>query len=123
MQHRTPTPPYSATPIPRSSYAAEPAVAWWSNSDLITRSATAFAIAIGVLALVGWLVDVPELRALGPADRASMNPMTAAGFIALGSALWLVSHEELKRSRQIVQALATLVLVVGAARLYAIASG
>jgi len=123
MQHRTPTPSYSATPILRSSSAVEPVVAWWSSSDFIAGSAVAFAIAIGVLSLVGWLVDVPELRALGPADRASMNPMTAAGFILLGSAMWLVSHEELKRSRQVAQALAVLVMVVGAARLYAIGIG
>jgi hypothetical protein len=63
------------------------------------------------------MVDVPELRALGPADRASMNPMTAACFIALGSGLWLVSHEEVHRAGNR-RALGALVLVVGGAPLW-----
>ena len=68
MQHVTPTP---IDPVPRA--AERPPVAWWSNPDIIARGAVTFALVIGVLALVGWMVDVPELRALGPADRASMN--------------------------------------------------
>jgi diguanylate cyclase (GGDEF)-like protein/PAS domain S-box-containing protein len=102
---------------------AEPQVAWWSTAGSIAQVAVAIAIGIGVLSLVGWMVGVPELRALGPADRASMNPMTSACFLALGSALWLVAREEVVRGRQIARALAVLVFVVGAARLYGMMTG
>lgn len=110
-------------PVPRAVAADTFGVAWWSNPGVIARGAIAFAIAIGVLTLVGWLVGVPELRALGPADRAAINPTSAACFIALGSALWLLAREEVRRSREIARALALLVFVVGMARLYGLVSG
>jgi diguanylate cyclase (GGDEF)-like protein/PAS domain S-box-containing protein len=80
-------------------------------------------IAIGVLSLFGWMTGVPELRALGSADRAALNPMTAACFIALPAALWLQSIMEFRRGREIARAVAVLVIVIGAARLYGIATG
>lgn len=92
-------------------------VAWWSNPDLIARGAIGFAIVIGVLSLVGWLVGVPELRALGPADRAAMNPMTAVCLVALGSGMWLVAQDDVRHGREIARVLAILVIVVGLARL------
>jgi len=119
MEHQTPTP---TDPNPRLAIAEGPTVTWWSNADVIARFAITFAIVIGVLALVGWLTGVPELRALGPPDRASMNPMTAACFIALGSALWLLTREEWRRGREIARALALLVMVMGLARLYGMSS-
>jgi diguanylate cyclase (GGDEF)-like protein/PAS domain S-box-containing protein len=90
---------------------------------VIARVAIALAIVIGVLSLVGWMVGVPELRALGPSDRAAMNPMTSACLVALGSGLWLIAHEEVIRGRQIARAFGFLVLVVGAARLYGMMTG
>ena len=96
---------------------------WWSNPDVIARVAITFAIVIGVLSLVGWMVGVPELRALGPSDRASMNPMTAACLVAVGCGLWLLAHDEVYRGRQIARALGFLVMVVGAARLYGMMTG
>jgi diguanylate cyclase (GGDEF)-like protein/PAS domain S-box-containing protein len=111
----TPTP---TDPYPRPALVQAPVITWWSNPDVIARVAIAFAIVIGVLSLVGWMVGVPELRALGPSGRAAMNPMTAACLVALGSGLWLVAHDEVFRGRQIARALGFLVLVVGAARLY-----
>ncbi len=114
----TPTDPYLLTPV-----ADEPRVAWWSNPDIVARGAITIALVIGVLTLVGWLVDVPELRALGPADRAAMNPMTAACLIALGSAMWFMAHDEIRRGSEVARALAGLVLVIGLTRLYALATG
>jgi len=110
-------------PYPRPGFIAEPTITWWSNPEVIARVAIAFAIVIGVLSLVGWMVGVPELRALGPSDRASMNPMTAACFVALGSGFWLIAHDEVVRGRQIARALGFLVMVVGAARLYGMMTG
>ena len=120
MQHLTPTP---TDPTPRPAAVEAATVAWWSNPDIIARGAITIAIVIGVMSLVGWLVGVPELRALGPGNHASLNPMTAACFIALGSGMWLVSHQEVRRSREIARALGILVLVVGAARLYGLTTG
>lgn len=114
----TPTDPYLPTLV-----ADEPRVAWWSNPDIVARGAIAIALVIGVLTLVGWLVDVPELRALGPADRAAMNPMTAACLVALGSAMWFMAHDEIRRGPEVAGALAALVLVIGATRLYGLATG
>lgn len=120
MRHLTPTP---TTSHPRPSVADDVQVAWWSNANVIARFAIAFGIVIGGLSLVGWLVGVPELRALGPADRAAMNPTAAACFIALGCSMWLVVQAEFQRSREIAKALAVLVLLIGLARLYSIATG
>jgi diguanylate cyclase (GGDEF)-like protein/PAS domain S-box-containing protein len=125
MHTRSETP---VTPVLPRWRAPEPAPAadegsWWSNPGIIARGAIGFAIVIGVLSLLGWIVGVPELRALGPADRAAMNPMTSACFIALSCAMWLVTRDEHRRSKEIARALALLVLVVGVARVYALATG
>jgi diguanylate cyclase (GGDEF)-like protein/PAS domain S-box-containing protein len=126
MHEQTPTSTVS-TPTPsfttRIPHPGEPDVSWWSNPAVIARGAIAFALVIGVMSLVGWMVGVPELRALGPADRAAMNPMAAACFVALGSGYWLLAHDEVIRGRQIARALGLLVFVVGAARLYGIMTG
>jgi diguanylate cyclase (GGDEF)-like protein/PAS domain S-box-containing protein len=119
MHHLTPSP---TDQTPRAAVAQGTTVAWWSDPATIARAAAAFAIVIGGLTLVGWLVGVPELRALGPADRAAMNPTTAACLVALGSAIWFVAHDEIRRGPEVARALAFLVLVIGAARLYGLLS-
>jgi diguanylate cyclase (GGDEF)-like protein/PAS domain S-box-containing protein len=120
MQELTPTP---TDAYPRAPGAGNPAGAWWSDPAIISRTLMALAVVIGVLSLVGWLAGVPQLRALGSPDRASMNPMTAACFVALGSAMWLMATDEVRRGREIAGVLAVLVLVVGVGRLYAIMTG
>ena len=120
MQQLTPTP---SDAFPPPTFAEKPEVSWWSNPDRIARVAITVPITIGALSLVGWLADVPELRALGPANRAAMNPMTAACFVALGSAMWLMLHNETRRGREIGRALAAAVMVVGAVRLYGVTTG
>jgi diguanylate cyclase (GGDEF)-like protein/PAS domain S-box-containing protein len=52
-----------------------------------------------------------------------MNPMTAACFIALGSAMWLLAHNEHRHGREIARVLAFLVFVVGLSRVWGIATG
>lgn len=117
-----PTPTVTA-PRPRAVLTSEELVTWWSNANYIARFAIGLGIVIGGLSLVGWLAGVAELRALGPADRAAMNPMTAACFIALGCSMWLVVRAEWRHSREIARVLAGLVLLVGASRLYTIVTG
>jgi diguanylate cyclase (GGDEF)-like protein/PAS domain S-box-containing protein len=120
MPHATSTP---TEPRPRTARSVEAPVGWWSNANYLARFAIGFGIVIGGFSLVGWLVGVPELRALGPANRAAMNPMTAACFIALGCSMWLVVQAEWRHSREIASGLAGLVLAVGAFRLYGILAG
>lgn len=90
----------------------------WANPKLISRTAAAVAVVIGVLVIIGWIADVPQLRALGPGNHAGLNPMTALTFVALGSAMWLLSRQEHERGREIARVLALFVVVVGVARLY-----
>lgn len=120
MQPRANTPALAPDPVVP---AAEAPVAWWSSPGVIARGAIAIVLAIGLLSLVGWVAGVPELRALGPADRASLNPMTSACFVALGSAMWLMARREYLHSHELARGLAAIVLVVGLTRLYGLATG
>jgi diguanylate cyclase (GGDEF)-like protein/PAS domain S-box-containing protein len=104
--------------------AASPqATSPWTNPLLISRSVAGLSVMIGVLVLIGWVTGVAELRTLGPARHASLNPMTALCFMALGSAMWLLSRNEHARGREIARGLALLVTVVGVARLYGLLFG
>jgi len=120
MQELTPTP---TDAYPRTTVGGKPSGAWWTDPAIIARALMAIAVVIGVLSLVGWLASVPQLRALGSADRAAMNPTTAACFVALGSAMWLITTDEIRRGREIASVLAVLVLVMGAWRLFVLMTG
>ena len=120
MQYLNPTP---TDPRPHPAFRDRSRYAWWADPALIARGAMVLTIAIGFVSLVGWMAGVPELRALGSSDRAAMNPMTAACLIALASALWLQSVHEFRRGREIARALAVLVLVISAVRLYGVETG
>ncbi len=54
----------------------------------VTEIAALIAAAIGALALVGWLLDVPFLTHLAP-SAPPMEPDTALAVILLGGSLWL----------------------------------
>ena len=120
MHDHTPTP---TNPSPRAARAGVAAGPWWSAPEAIARGAVAIAVVLGVLSLVGWLVEVPELRALGSASRAAMNPTTAACFVALGSAMWIVANNEFRRGRDIAGILTVLVLTIGLAQWYSLSTG
>lgn len=102
---------------------AADATSAWTNPILISRTSAGVAVLIGVLALVGWTVGVPELRALGPARLAATNPMTAVCFAALGSAMWMLTRPAQRRSREVALVLALLVTAVGVAGLYGLLFG
>lgn len=120
MHDHTPTPTYPSPREPRAGFGAGP---WWSTPEAIARGAVAIAVVLGVLSLVGWLVEVPELRALGSASRAAMNPTTAACFVALGSAMWIVANNEFRHGRDIAGVLTIVVLTIGAAQWYSLSTG
>ena len=114
---------YFTDDVPLLDLGERPTEAQWSNPRLISRAAAAVAVMFGVLVLIGWLWNVPELRSLGPGTNAAVNPMSAFCFVALGSAMWLLSINEHVRGREIARALALLVVVIGVARLYGILFG
>jgi diguanylate cyclase (GGDEF)-like protein/PAS domain S-box-containing protein len=94
-----------------------------SHPYLLSRAGGGIGVVIGMLVLIGWAANVGELRALGPATHAAMNPMTGVCLVALGSAMWLLSINEHPRGKQIARALGLFVLVVGVARMYGLLFG
>ena len=73
--------------------------------------ASAIAIGAGALVLIGWWQNVEEFKSIVP-GLIAMNPVTAIGFILLGTSLAL-----LPRSRRASALLAWLVALIGAAKL------
>lgn len=95
----------------------------WLTHSAIARLSAGLAILFGVLVLIGWSLDVPELRILGPASWAAVNPMTALCAAAVGAVLWMVARDEHWRAPHVAYGLAIAVAVVGVARLYSLATG
>jgi diguanylate cyclase (GGDEF)-like protein/PAS domain S-box-containing protein len=105
---------------PAGPSALPTAPAWWTHA-VIARVAAGVAIVIGVLVLVGWTLDVAQLRMLGPAGSASVNPVTAACIGAIGAVMWMLARDEDWKTPA--YGLAIVVSVIGVARLYGIATG
>jgi PAS domain S-box-containing protein len=81
------------------------------------RTAAAVIAAIALLDLVGWLANVAVLRdwGLGPS---SMNPLTAAAFLLVAGALWLLIEATSRaRRRHATRACAVGIAAVGITRL------
>jgi len=93
----------------------------WLTHAAIARFTAGLAIIIGVLVLIGWVLHVPELRALGPREWASVNPMTALCTAAIGVVLWALAREERWLTPPVAHGLAFLVTAVGVAHLYGLA--
>ena len=103
-----------------SHATSRPGDAAGANASRVCAAAAAL---IGVLVLVGWIMRVPELRALGPASHAATNPMSALCFVATAAALWLYSDRESTWPLQIGRGIAVTILIVGLLRLLGIAAG
>ncbi len=98
------------------------------SSALVTPSAIArvvagIAVLAGALVLVGWQLDVPTLRSLGSTAWTSINPLTAVCMATLGVVLWMHERREPAHTPQVARLLALLMVVIGSARLYGLASG
>ncbi len=120
VSHETEPAPRSAfiEGKPRTAFTEENPVAGWASPNLISKSAAAIAALIGVLVVFGWITGLAQLRAIGPATNAAVNPMTALCFIALGAAMWLLTLPNNARAREIARVLALIVMIVGVARMY-----
>jgi diguanylate cyclase (GGDEF)-like protein len=76
--------------------------------------AAAISMSVGILVLVGWILDVPTLKSVAP-GVVSMKPNTAIGFILIGLALRLLRDGEPRRGFRVAsQSIAGLVAVVAA---------
>ena len=85
--------------------------------------ATAVAVAIPALVLLGWTIGLASLRRFVP-GFVSMNPMTACCLVAAGVSLLLLREPNGNKPRKLLgQLLAGLVAAVGAAKLLALGSG
>ena len=70
---------------------------------------------VGVLVLIGWLLDVAVLKSLHP-SLVSMKANTAIGFLFAGMALWLKCHETgvlARPLRRLARILAGAVVLIG----------
>ena len=84
----------------------------------LVRLLALLAGAVGLLALMGWFVDLPQLRSVIP-GAVEMKLNTALGIVAASVALWLVPRSESGsgRARQVVLSLSILLILLGAATL------
>ena len=94
-----------------------------NRTKRIVAAVGAFNVTAGVLALIGWGFGINALKGVFP-GLSAMKPNTAFGLILGGVALWLL-HEngQGKRRRQLGQAAALLVVVIGAVTLTEYGSG
>ncbi len=91
--------------------------------ESVSQAASAIAILVGCLALVGWTFDVETLKRVFPGLTA-MNPTTAVAFILAGASLRLLrdEHADQKR-RRIAQGCAFAVALVGLLKLIEVMLG
>ncbi|HEX6135878.1 MAG TPA: PAS domain S-box protein [Longimicrobiales bacterium] len=84
----------------------------------VTIGAALFVVGTAVLVLIGWATGLPVFISLVPVrDAARMMPITAAGLLLSGSALWLLRTPETAASRggHIAKAMAAVTALVGLA--------
>ena len=77
----------------------------------VASLASIIVVAIGVLALLGWLLDSAILKSIIPGLTA-MNPMTAVGFVFSGIALWLAQASNPNRLSQLPALLVTIIALL-----------
>lgn len=74
-------------------------------------------LAVALVVLTGWLLDVAALRSVGPATYAAMNPTVALGFASLAVAIRAMAGERTVRRTQLARTLSLAVATVAALRL------
>ncbi len=94
-----------------------------TSLTVFPRTAGAFAMIVGCLVLVGWLLDLAVLESLVP-GLVAMNPATALTFMAAGFSLWqLEATQRDRRAQRIGTVLACFVTLVGLIKLFGVVTG
>lgn len=84
-----------------------------SNCRLAARAAGLVGICVGLSVLVGWLFDIPRLRAM-ITGYSAMVPNTALGLLLCGVVLWLDHSAQTRRiALLLAQVCAAIVCVIG----------
>jgi prepilin signal peptidase PulO-like enzyme (type II secretory pathway) len=91
--------------------------------NLIPTVASTVTVIVGCLVLVGWILNVDVLKRIVP-GLVAMNPTTAVAFILAGVSLWLLRTQGADRTtRNIAQACAAVVAIVGLIKLVQLGFG
>src|SRR5262245_38546596 len=84
-----------------------------SSLRALSRTASVTVLAVGLLVLSGWALNVEVFRSVMP-GLTPMNPVTALTFIFLGIALWLRQESQpAGLKRQIEQVCSILAVLIG----------
>ena len=105
------------------AYGSEPSRSSVRRGAMISRACAAVVAGIGVLVLIGWTLDVPELRALGGASKAAMNPTVALCFVGAAVSLWLFAASNRASDWQLARTIAGAIAVIGVLRIIGILAG
>ena len=92
------------------------------SQRFISQVASAIAILVGCLVLIGWTLDVGIFKRILP-GLVAMNPTTAVAFILAGLSLLLRTQSMASSSRRIAQGLAFAVALIGLLKLVEILFG
>jgi PAS domain S-box-containing protein len=84
---------YGDSHVPNTSSAP-------SSLSALSMGAAAMAVAVGVLVLLGWILDVAALRTFLPGVTNPMVASTAFCFLLSGVALWLLRREGTRGARR-----------------------
>lgn len=93
-----------------------------SLASRASRIAAALVMALGTVVLLGWSFGVEEVKRLAP-GMVAMNPATALCFVLAGLSVLSLQRGTSERRNQLGKLLAGAVLLVAAAKMFAIASG
>ena len=84
-----------------------------SSYRLASRWSSGIVLAMGLLALMGWLFEIPALTSILP-GLATMKANSALGFVLAGISLWQVTGEyKDQRSKLIAKVCATITMLIG----------
>ena len=84
-----------------------------SSYGFVSRWASGAVLIIGLLALIGWVLDIPVLAGLF--SQANMKANTALGLILCGTSLWLLNEKKSTRQIHLIAKTCALVTVLIAA--------